>query len=83
MHYFRLKSLIATVVIMVRHNIEGNARLPVFEGSEVRPLMDWGGVRSVRRLGEQVIFFNSTDSVHSFLHPSVVQHYKSLIRINS
>ena len=42
MHYFRLKSLIATAVIMVRRNIEGNARLPVFEGSEVRPLMDWG-----------------------------------------
>lgn len=42
MHYFRLKSLIATVILMVRRNIEGNARLLVCEGSEVRPLMDWG-----------------------------------------
>lgn len=42
MHYFRLKSLIATVIIMVRYNTERNARLPVFEGSEVRPSMDWG-----------------------------------------
>ena len=40
MHYFHLKPLIAAVIIMVRHNIEENARLLVFEGSEVRPLMD-------------------------------------------
>jgi hypothetical protein len=32
MHYFRIKLLIVTVVIMVRHNIEVNARLPPPKG---------------------------------------------------